>query len=170
MRQIPVVDRRRDPLQGDEESDGASHGKQSLRLWLRLLSCSMTIEKRARRMLIDRFETTLPRFDVLAALDRSSHGLTMGELSERLLVSNGNVTIIVSRLADDGLITRTAEKDDRRVMRVKLTAKGRRDFRTMAAEHEKWIERLMADLSDIETQQLLNGLNRVRASIERSGL
>lgn len=170
MRQIPVVDRRRDPLPVVEEFDGVPHSKQSLRLWLRLLRCSLTIEKRARRMLIDRFGTTLPRFDVLAALDRSSVGLTMGELSELLLVSNGNVTIIVSRLADDGLITRTAEKDDRRVMRVKLTAKGRRDFRTMAAEHEKWIERLMADLSDIETQQLLNGLNRVRASIERSGL
>ncbi len=72
--------------------------KQSLRLWLRLLTCATTIEKKARAMLTLRFGTTLPRFDVLAALDRAPDGLTMSELSEHLLVSNGNVTAIVSRL------------------------------------------------------------------------
>jgi len=153
-----------------EKFEGAPHSKQSLRLWLRLLSCAMTIEKKARAMLVDRFETTLPRFDVLAALDRSPEGLTMSELSSLLLVSNGNVTAIVSRLLDDGLITRTQEKTDRRVLRVKLTAKGRRDFRAMAIEHEKWIEQLLGDLGDTEINTLLSGLNRVRASIERSGL
>lgn len=153
-----------------EKLEGTPHSKQPLRLWLRLLSCSMTIEKKARQMLIDRFETTLPRFDVMAALDRPADGLTMSELSGQLLVSNGNVTAIVARLVADGLITRTQDRSDRRVLRVKLTAKGRRDFRAMAAEHEKWIERLMGDLTDNEINLLLAGLNRVRTSIERSGL
>jgi DNA-binding MarR family transcriptional regulator len=153
-----------------EKFDGAPHSKQSLRLWLRLLSCSTTVEKKARAMLVERFNTTLPRFDVLAALDRTPDGLTMSELSSLLLVSNGNVTAIVSRLVEDGLVTRTQDKADRRVLQVKLTAKGRRDFRAMAAEHEKWIEHLLADLADNEINTLLAGLNRVRTSIERSGL
>jgi DNA-binding MarR family transcriptional regulator len=144
--------------------------KQSLRLWLRLLTCSTTIEKKARAMLTLRFGTTLPRFDVLAALDREPDGLTMSELSEHLLVSNGNVTAIVSRLVEDGLITRTQDRADRRVLRVRLTAKGRRDFRAMAGEHEKWIDQLLSDLADNEIAHLLAGLNRVKASIERSGL
>jgi DNA-binding MarR family transcriptional regulator len=144
--------------------------KQSLRLWLRLLTCSTTIEKKARAMLTRHFGTTLPRFDVLAALDRTPDGLTMSELSEHLLVSNGNVTAIVSRLVDDGLITRTQDRADRRVLRVRLTAKGRRDFRAMAGEHEKWIDQLLSDLADNEIAHLLAGLNRVKASIERSGL
>ena len=84
--------------------------KQSLRLWLRLLSCTNTIEKKARAMLNARFGTTLPRFDVMAALDREPDGLTMSGLSELLLVSNGNITAIVARLVEDGLVTRTRDK------------------------------------------------------------
>lgn len=144
--------------------------KQRLRLWLRLLSCATAIEKKARAMLVARFDTTLPRFDVMAALDREPDGLTMSALSEHLLVSNGNVTAIVARLVEDGLVTRLQDKSDRRVLRVKLTAKGRRDFRTYAAAHEAWIEQLLGDLADAEINPLLSGLGRVKTSIERSGL
>ncbi|MBV9991063.1 MAG: MarR family transcriptional regulator [Alphaproteobacteria bacterium] len=144
--------------------------KQSLRLWLKLLSCSTAIEKKARAMLTRRFDTTLPRFDVMAALDREPDGLTMGALSEHLLVSNGNVTTIVARLVEDGLVTRTQDKTDRRVLRVRLTAKGKRDFRLYAAAHEAWIEQLLGDLADNEIHHLLSGLGRVKTSIERSGL
>jgi DNA-binding MarR family transcriptional regulator len=153
-----------------EKLNASSHSKQSLRLWLKLLSCSMTIEKKVRNLLIERFGITLPRFDVLAALERDADGLTMSELSTKLLVSNGNVTSIVSRLVDDGAVTRTQDRDDRRVQRVKLTAKGRRDFRAMAAEHETWIERLLDDLADEDVERLLAGLNRVKTSIEKSKL
>jgi DNA-binding MarR family transcriptional regulator len=121
-------------------------------------------------MLVARFDTTLPRFDVMAALDREPEGLTMSALSEHLLVSNGNVTAIVARLVEDGLVTRTQEKSDRRVLRVKLTAKGRRDFRGFAAAHEAWIEQLLGDLPDSEINPLLSGLSRIKTSIERSGL
>lgn len=144
--------------------------KQSLRLWLKLLSCSASIEKKARAMLSERFDTTLPRFDVMAALDREPDGLTMSGLSDYLLVSNGNVTAIVSRLVEDGLVTRTQDRADRRVLRVKLSAKGRREFRLWAAAHETWIERLLGDLADAEIVHLLGGLAKVKASIERSGL
>jgi len=144
--------------------------KQRLRLWLRLLSCSTAIEKKARAMLIARFDTTLPRFDVMAALDREPDGLTMSGLSGHLLVSNGNVTAIVARLAEDGLVARAQDKEDRRVLRVRLTAKGRREFRTAAEAHEAWIEQLLGGLDDHEINPMLGQLARIKTSIERSGL
>lgn len=151
-----------------EKLGGAPHSKQSLRLWLRLLSCSMQIEKRIRQRLSESFETTLPRFDVLSALDRATGGMTMGELSSMLLVSNGNVTPIVSRLVDDGFVERLADERDRRVLRVKLTANGRRAFQVMAAQHAQWIEGMMSGLNSAEIETLLEGLENVRTSIEQS--
>src|SRR3546814_15027335 len=70
----------------------------AVRLWLRLPTCSLTIEKRVRRRLSDALSTTLPRFDVLAALDRRAAGITMGELSTALCVSGGNLSGPVGQL------------------------------------------------------------------------
>ena len=89
---------------------GAPHSKQSLRLWLKLLSCAMVVEKRLRARLDEDFDTTLPRFDVLAALERHAEGLKMSALSESLMVSNGNVTGVVTRLIEDGFVTRTVDR------------------------------------------------------------
>ena len=127
---------------------GAPHSKQSLRLWLKLLGCTMIVEKRLRSKLDAEFATTLPRFDVLAALERHSQGLKMSALSEFLMVSNGNVTGVVSRLIEDGLVTRTVDEEDRRSATVRLTRKGRDSFLKMAAANERWMEQMFADLSD----------------------
>lgn len=147
--------------------DGATHSKQSLRLWLRLLSCSTLLEKRIRRRLAEDFETTLPRFDVLAAFERAPAGLSMGELSKFLLVSNGNVTGIVSRLIEDGLAERVAG-GDRRTVRVRMTPRGRRTFKMISAQHEKWIDKMMGGLSGREIATLLALLAKVRTSIAGS--
>lgn len=151
-----------------EKLGGAPHSKQSLRLWLRLLSCSMTIEKRVRARLAVEFDTTLPRFDVLAALDRNPAGLKMSELSDWLLVSKGNVTAIVERLIGDGLVERLADGADRRIIRVRLTPKGREDFAGMARQHEAWLDHAMGDLTDQDFETLLAGLQRLRLSIEEN--
>lgn len=147
---------------------GAPQSKQSLRLWLRLLSCSMIIEKRIRQKLSEDFGTTLPRFDVLAALERNPGGLRMGELSDWLLVSNGNVTAIVERLIDEGLVKRTQNEADRRIQRVCLTPLGRKRFAAMAAQHEAWIEHMTRDLGTEDVRVLLGALDRLRTSIERN--
>ncbi len=149
-----------------EKLGGAPHSKQSLRLWLRLLSCSMVIEKRIRQRLAEEFDTTLPRFDLLAALERHPAGLTMGELSSALLVSNGNITAIVDRLVDEGLIERSQNSLDRRVQRVSLTPRGRRQFARMAAVHEQWLDAMMRDLANEDFEALLAGLHRLRVSVE----
>ncbi len=145
----------------------APHSKQSLRLWLKLLSCTTVGEKMIRNRLAKDFETTLPRFDVLSALERSQDGLTMGELSSQLLVSNGNVTGLVSRLQDDDMVAREALENDRRTFKVKLTQKGRKAFTRMAETHEEWVDDMFGDLTDEEISLLLSLLLRAQESIHK---
>ena len=144
---------------------GAPDGKRSLRLWLRLLTCSHTIEQTIAQRLRDEFGSTLPRFDMLSALDRAGDtGLTMGEVSRMLMVSNGNVTGLAQRLKADGLIEHLPGAD-RRVQRVRLTAVGRRRFAAMAAAHEHWIETLLADLTPAEADDLSRLLEQTKRSL-----
>jgi len=149
-----------------EERLSPPHSKQSLRLWLSLLNCATVIEKEIRGYLAREFQTTLPRFDVLAALDRRPDGLTMSALSEHLLVSNGNVTGLVARLQDDGLVERTVSPEDRRTFRVKLTEKGASAFAEMAVAHEAYVDRLLSALSDEDIAGLLERLNSVQSSVD----
>ena len=144
---------------------GAPDGKRSLRLWLRLLTCTTTIEQTIAQRLRDEFGSTLPRFDMLSALDRAGEaGLTMGEVSRMLMVSNGNVTGLAQRLKADGLIEHLPGAD-RRVQRVRLTAVGRRRFAAMAAAHEHWIETLLAGLSAPEADDLTRLLEQTKRSL-----
>ena len=148
---------------------GAPDGKRSLRLWLRLLTCSTAIEQRISQRLRDEFGSTLPRFDMLSALDRAGQaGLTLGEVSRMLMVSNGNVTGLARRLETDGLIERLAGTD-RRVQRVRLTDEGRVRFAAMARAHEHWIEGLFASLTDGEAEDLTMLLDRTKGSIQSAG-
>ena len=149
---------------------GGADGKSRLRLWLRLLTCSGLVERTVRRRLRQEFAATLPRFDLMAALERAPDGLTMGELSQRLKVSNGNVTGVVERLVREGQVERTALPTDRRSYRVALTAAGRAAFAAMAERHAGWIDRLFGDLSDGEVEQLMGLLGRLRQTLESNGL
>lgn len=144
---------------------GAPDGKRSLRLWLRMLTCSTAIEQRVSQRLRDEFGSTLPRFDLLSALDRAgATGLTMGEASRKLMVSNGNITGLAVRLRADGLVE-AMDGPDRRVQRLRLTSLGRSRFALMAAAHEHWIEALFADLSETEAEDLTHLLERAKHSL-----
>jgi DNA-binding MarR family transcriptional regulator len=90
----------------------------------------------------------------------------MSALSEFLMVSNGNVTGVVSRLIEEGLVTRTVDREDRRSANVRLTRKGRESFLRMAAANERWMDRMFADLSDAQIEQLMRLLGQVRRSID----
>ena len=135
-----------------------------LRLWLRMLTCTTMIESEVRRRLRERFDTTLPRFDVLAQLDKANGGMTLGELSQRMMVSNGNVTGLVERLVSEGLIAREVSREDRRVQIVKLTSTGRRTFRTMAKENGDWISQIFAGLDDKDIDALMQLLAKTKES------
>jgi DNA-binding MarR family transcriptional regulator len=140
---------------------------ESLRLWLRLLTCSHLIENHVRKSLAARFKTTLPRFDLMAQLERVPEGLQMGELSRRMLVTGGNVTGIVDQLERAGLIVRTADPADRRAYLVKLTKEGRRLFGQMAIEHESWIVNLLSGIPKREQRTLNESLSHLRAQLTR---
>ena len=140
--------------------------KRRLRLWLRLYAATSVVERAMRRFLRTRFATTLPRFDLMAALERAPDGLTMGELSRRLMVSGGNVTSIVAGLERDGLVRRRSPASDRRTSYVALTARGRAAFAEMAREHERWIHDLLGDVADADVEALAGLLAELKHKAE----
>ena len=149
----------------DAETRATSDDHHALRLWLRLYACTSLVESRVRRRLQARFGTTLPRFDLMAQLDRSPQGLRMSELSSRLMVTGGNVTGLTDNLEDEGLVVRESDGADRRALRVKLTREGRRVFRAMATEHERWIAEMFAGLSAREARSLAERLHTLKQHI-----
>jgi DNA-binding MarR family transcriptional regulator len=142
----------------------------SLRLWLRMLSCTNQVENRIRQNLQAKFDTTLPRFDLMAQLERAPDGLKMSELSQRMMVTGGNVTGITDGLEKEGLVVREVDPSDRRVFRVKLTTEGQKQFQRMATEHEQWIIDLFGPLSQKQKKQLVDLLGELKSHIARPGV
>jgi DNA-binding MarR family transcriptional regulator len=142
--------------------------REELRLWLRLLTCSTLIEGEVRRRLRERFDVTLPRFDLMAQLDKARDGMTLSDLSKRMMVSNGNLTGLVDRLVASGHVARTVSPTDRRAMVISLTEEGRAEFRTMAGEHEHWIADLFGDLSAKDRNDLMRLLAKTKLSARRA--
>ena len=143
------------------------HGDE-LRLWLRLLTCSTLIEGEVLSRLRDRFDVTLPRFDLVAQLDKAPDGMTLSDVSRRMMVSNGNVTGLVERLVESGHIDRRTSDQDRRVQVIRLTKAGRAEFRKMAAEHEIWIAEIFADLSEKDVRDLMRLLAKTKLSARKA--
>ena len=136
--------------------------KQRLKTWIHMLAVTRGAENRLRDYLRREHATTLPRFDVMAALWRCRDGVTMSELSRMLLVSNGNATAVVDRLEADGMARREAEDGDRRRIRVRLTPEGLAAFETMAKGHEAEVDAILANLDQAD-------LDSMRAILSRAG-
>ena len=147
----------------------AEHSKESLRTWLRMLSCETVIEQQLRTLLRENFSVTLPQFDVLSELERAGDPLTMSQLSKELMVSNGNVTGVIDRLEKTGFAKRVRAEHDRRVQYIELTPKGRKEFDKMAAQHERWLADLLSDLSLPEMSKLQELLLKTRQSVGSMG-
>lgn len=150
-------------MDAETRADRDDHG--AIRLWLRMLATNRLIEARTRRLLQERYATTLPRFDLMAQLERVPGGLKMGELSKRMMVTGGNVTGITDMLEHEGLVERVADPADRRVWRVRLTRAGRRAFAAMAQEHERWIVEAFAELSTREMNAMAGLLGRLKTHV-----
>lgn len=146
----------------DLEARAHSEHPDELRLWLRLLTCTQLIEKQVRNGLREQFTTTLPRFDLMSQLERAPDGMKMNELSRRMMVTGGNVTGITDQLVTEGLVERVKVEGDRRVWRVRLTARGHTTFNEMAQQHESWIVEAFAGLSPKEVAQLHKLLGKVK--------
>lgn len=150
----------------DKPSMPSHLSKDRLRVWLRLLKVTRMIEAELRDQMRRSWDITLPRFDVMAALDRADEGLKMSDLSGVLRVSNGNVTGIVDRLVDDGLVKRVPVPGDRRAMCVMLTDEGQAQFTEMAATHELWLDELLSPIGAQGLETVRSRLGRIADKLE----
>ena len=151
--------------EGDYESALTNDDRLDLRIWLRLLTCTNLIEREVRQNLRQSFDFTLPRFDLLAQLDRAEGGLTMGALSRRLMVSNGNVTGLIDRLVAEGLVERKTAAEDRRTQRVSLTPAGKTAFDAMTPEHQRWIREMLEGLGREDMEALFALLGKLKHAL-----
>jgi DNA-binding MarR family transcriptional regulator len=152
-----------------EKHDGAHDDHGSVRLWLRLLSCTTVIEKRLKRRFAGQHDITLPRFDVMAALDRRPEGMTMSQLSQALLVSNGNVTGVVQALVRDRYVSMAPSRTDGRSSIVQLTPLGRACFAGLAEAHHGWIDAMFARLDGEQRSQFHQLLGVLKESLAADG-
>jgi DNA-binding MarR family transcriptional regulator len=149
-------------MEKDLETRLANDHHQAIKLWLRMLTCTNRITGKIRSRLRENFNTTLPRFDLLAQLERHPEGLKMSELSKRMMVTTGNITGITDQLEAEGLVRREVDPSDRRSFVVKLTPEGRRLFGEMAAVHEGWVIELFEGLSSEEKETLYALLGKLK--------
>ncbi|MDY0272024.1 MAG: MarR family transcriptional regulator [Advenella sp.] len=152
-------------MQNDLETRALESDNQELKLWLRLLTCSNLIENKIRSHLRVEFETTLPRFDLMAQLALEPKGMKMGDLSERLMVSNGNITAITGQLEKEALIVRIVNKEDRRSTFIRLTPKGRRQYNKIAKAQEVWLQEIFNGLSQTSHRSLHKSLADLKKRI-----
>ncbi|MDH4463747.1 MAG: MarR family transcriptional regulator [Acidovorax sp.] len=147
-----------------------SEHPEALRLWLRMLTCTQLIEKQVRAQLRTQFDTTLPRFDLMAQLERAPGGMKMKDLSRRMMVTSGNVTGITDQLVAEGLVERMDVEGDRRAYLVRLTPAGREQFNAMARQHEQWIVEAFAALGERDITTLYRLLGKVKEHAQQHGL
>lgn len=143
----------------------SQRSKESLRTWLRLLSCETVIEQSIRSRFREHFDVTLPQFDVLSELEHATGKLTMSQLSKELMVSNGNITGVVDRLEKSGMVNRIRPEHDRRVQYIELTENGTTEFRRIAKLHEEWLDSWFSGVSLEEMQTLQALLLKIRGSV-----
>lgn len=149
----------------DMEARAHADHHDALRLWLRMLTCTQLVEQRVRSNLREQFETTLPRFDLMAQLERAPDGLKMNELSRRMMVTGGNVTGITDQLEAENMVQRLPVEGDRRALLIRLTPTGRKAFAEMAEAHERWIIEALSGLNQREVQSLHTLLGKVKQQI-----
>ena len=153
----------------DAETAGTEVGhahQDELRLWLRLLTCTNMIEGQIRSRLRAEYDVTLPRFDLMAQLYRASDGMMMSDVSKRMMVSSGNVTLIVEHLVASGDVERQTSAHDRRAQLIRLTDAGRANFRRLAAAHETWIANMFDGLNRKDIDNLMKLLAKTKASLQ----
>jgi DNA-binding MarR family transcriptional regulator len=156
-------------MQANADHEFRAHADQhaSLRLWLRLLSCTTRVEDKIRQKLRESFDITLPRFDLMAQLERHPDGLSMGELSRRMMVTGGNITAIVDQLEKEKLVLRVVGVNDRRSFTVKLTQAGKDAFTDMAIAHEAWVADMFEGLSVDQQSQLYTLLGTMKKNLQK---
>lgn len=151
------------PVNDESRPDADDH--TSLKLWLRMINCNDLIGGTLTKRFRNTFKTTGARFLLLAELDRHPDGLKMNELSQRMMVTGGNITALADLLEADGLIRREPVPDDRRAIRLRLTEEGKRRFDVMARTHEGWVVTMFEGLTRAEQTALYTLLGKLKTCV-----
>jgi DNA-binding MarR family transcriptional regulator len=154
------------PLSSSRSSTHAvvkGHSHEAVGVHVRIACCYNLLMREARNRISQRWKLTLPQFDVLAELARADEsGFTFIELSRILLVTSGNLTGIVDRLEARQLVRRRPDDKDKRVVRLKLTARGRAMTRRMLPRHADDLGQILSFMSRDALKELSALLDHVR--------
>ena len=149
------------------DSSPDTDSKNSLRAWLFLLKCAKRLEQEMSARFREQFQSSLSRFDVLAHLDLAGEqGLSTSQLAKRLLASQGNITRLLDRMAQDGLIDRRGDAADRRVSKIRLSSRGAELFARMAPAHEKWSHEILGSTGVADRNSLVALLRHLHDHLE----
>ncbi len=155
-----------EPAEAGYEGRVGPKDPASLKLWLRMLTCTKQIEDEIRRRLRQNFDISLARFDYMAQLYRYPQGLKMGELSRYLMVTGGNITGLTDELAREGMVSRESSPTDRRAWVLRLTPKGKSSFEAMAKAHSDWIAEMFEGLGTDQVVQIHQDLGFLRVHLQ----
>lgn len=119
----------------------------------------------AYRRLLAPWALTYPQYLVLAVL-WTEGDQTIGSLGEAMQLDSGTLSPLVRRLERDGLVTRTRDADDERVVRVRLTDAGTALRAELAPIHKKVAE--IAGVGDRQHRELIAELREITARLHES--
>jgi DNA-binding MarR family transcriptional regulator len=103
---------------------------------------------------------TLPHFEVLMSLN-AGEGISQQDLTERLMLTKGNICVIVQKMEAAGLIERRTDPVDQRFHRLYMTGKGRKLIAGVIPGHRDLGERLFGSMSEADQKMLYDLLCRV---------
>lgn len=144
------------------------YGKKAdlaLSLWVKLARASASFGRLTARD-IDQYGVTQPQFSVLETLGHLGP-MQLGELCKKMLVTGGNMTVVVDNLEKEGLVARSPSKKDRRAIVVALTPKGRDLFRRIFPQHAAFVTRMTSVLSESEQEALSALLKKLGTSCRK---
>ena len=148
----------------------ADQAVDPLRLWFRFIR----LHRRALNTIATELKAlglSVPQFDLLSTLTEQE-GLSQQELAERLYVTKGNVSGLLDRMVEAGLVERRAIPGDRRSNALYLTGKGRDLAEKGIAAQKAYVQGTLGalpqeDLADLE-RIVLAWRERARAAEEET--
>ena len=136
----------------------------ALSLWVKLARASATFGRLTGKD-IERYGLTQPQFGVVELLGHLGP-VTIGEITRKMLVTGGCVTVILDNLEKEGLVERMRSTEDRRVVKVQLTNKGQGLFKKMFRQHAEHVSQLASVLSEDEQNQLSGLLRKLGLALK----
>lgn len=142
--------------------------QEQVSTWINLHQTVRIVQGKLEERLRAETDLSWPEFELLMRLQvASGHPLQMSEIAAQLVGSPSGTTRIADRLEKDGLIVRETPRENRRIVRVLLTDKGKK---LLADADEMFRATLQATFGDLLSQNEVAELRRtLRKLLEKNG-